>query len=150
MLLRDLARWHRAVAFPIAPAALIMSLPILCLRIDPELAGPGEPAKMLEYVWLTPDFPGSYFAPLVLHDSGGPLRNIVDMRAFPIPGGLRIVGLRRDFVGDAVWDSAPPGLQGTLPRARFTQRLRLGLPCWLPGVRCTQTGNNTLPPAPYP
>jgi hypothetical protein len=149
LLVRDLVRWRRAPAFPLAPLALAASLPLLCLRIDPVPALPGEPAKMVEYAWSAPDHTASYFGQLVMHDSAGPLRNVVDVRAFPIPGGLRVVAVRRDFVGDPAWDVAPPGLEGTVPRARYRSRLRFGLPCWLPGIRCNDVSNDTLPAAPF-
>ncbi len=148
LLVRDLLRWRRARAFPLAPLAFAVSLPLLCLQLVPVPVADTAPAKMLVYSGQTPGFDQSYFAPLLLRDSKGPMRSVVDLRAIPVPFGLRVFALTRDFAADPVWRTPPLGWVETQPPSRFAARLRIGLPCWMPGIRCLKAGNDQLPSPP--
>jgi hypothetical protein len=66
ILVRDLLHWRRAPAFPLAPTALLLSLPLLCLKAEPVVATAGEPAKMLLYDGSVPSFTGTYFGLLAV------------------------------------------------------------------------------------
>jgi hypothetical protein len=143
LLLRDvLARGTRRLALGALGATSI----ILCVHFNPVPAAPGGPAKMLDFPGASASFAGSYFGALTLNDAAGPLRNISDIRVFPIPGGLRAVELTRDVMLPVSWGpGAGPGTPGGAPIA-YKIQLGLGRPCWLPGVKCPEpAGSPEMP-----
>jgi hypothetical protein len=148
LLLRDLWRWRRAPGFPLAPVALAASVVPLCLRIVPAQVSDGTPAKMLVYAGPEPRFDAAYFGPLVLRDSAGAMRNVRDLRAIPVPGGMRVFALRRPFAADPAWETPPDGWHGDAPPVRYATRTAFGLPCWVPGFHCSKATNGLLPIVP--
>ncbi len=148
LLVRDVLRWRTAPAFPLAPLALALSMLPLCLRIVPVQAAADEPAKMLAYAGTEPGFEAAYFEPTVLRDSLGSLRNIEDFRVIPVPGGIRVLALRRPFGANPQWERSPTGWHDTAPPVRYKERVRFGRPCWLRTVHCENVSDDLLPPIP--
>ncbi|UPG73126.1 hypothetical protein MVG78_02805 [Roseomonas gilardii subsp. gilardii] len=148
LLLRDLLLWRRAPAFPLAPLALLASLPVLCLQLVPVEVPATAPARMLRYEGPAPGFDASYFGDAILLDEGRRLRNVHDIRLIPIPGGIRVFALRQPFLGTLDWAVPPPGEAALSPPRRYAARWRLGQPCWMPRVFCSREHNDLLPPVP--
>jgi len=146
--MREILRGRRGAWFPLAPSALAVSAAALCITVVPVPVPATGPARMLFYPGAPPGFDAAYFRPLVVRDDRGPLANIYDIRAFPVPGGMRLVALRRDFAGDVIWEAAPPGWSAAGPPERFAAGFRLGWPCWL--LPCRRVPNPLMPPAPLP
>jgi hypothetical protein len=118
---------RRGWAVPGAASAAILL--VLCLRVMPAPApvqAQGEARwRGLTLPGPTPNFEQSYFrTEAVLRDGVGEMRNIVDMRLYPIPQGTRLLALRRDIVPPV--EALP---EGARPVA---SRVVLGWPCWLP------------------
>lgn len=148
LLLRDLLRGRRAPAFPLAPLALLASVPLLCLQLVPvETASATAPARMLSYEGPAPGFDESFFGQATMLDDGRMLRNVRDIRLIPYPGGFRVFSLRQPFVGTPAWEVPPPGITAAPPR-RYAAAWRLGQPCWMPRVFCSRENNHLLPPVP--
>ena len=130
LLLRDLAHWRRNRPWP-AAAGLACAALLALLRVAPQ---PTQgPAKMLEFHGDAPGFDPSYFGDLIIQDAHGAMANITDMRAIPVPGGMRVIALTREFDGPVTLRPArglAPALVADTP-ARFAERLVLGRPCWL-------------------
>ncbi|MBV9653113.1 MAG: hypothetical protein JOZ42_00980 [Acetobacteraceae bacterium] len=149
-LLRDLVRPVTAARRIVAGASLAVTVLLGCVHLDPVPADEGAPAKMLTFSGGDPGFEQTYFAPLALRDASGELDNIRDMRAFPVPFGMRLIALRRDVRGETNWvaDHAPPGPIAQVPGHRWAVGVRLGRPCWVPRMRCARTINDQLPPVP--
>lgn len=149
MLLRDLFAPVTRTQRPVALASVAATAVLACLHLDPAPADAATPAKMLAYTGPDTGFMPVYFEKLELTDQAGPQTNIAQFRAFPVPSGLRVVGLQRDFTGDEHWVAGhgPPGpIAGSAP-LRYRIGVRLGRPCWFPGVRCAETiRNDQLPP----
>ncbi len=151
MLLRDLARPVVRSQRLIAVASLAGTAVLACLHLDPAPAEAGQPAKMLTFAGPDDGFAPLYFGALTVRDVSGELDNIRDMRAFPVPSGMRVIALARDFEGNERWEAghAPPGAIALAPARRWVVGVRLGRPCWLPGLRCAAAGpNDQLPPVP--
>jgi hypothetical protein len=136
MLLRDLLARSR-----LAWAALAMVLLLSAIRVTPRPAAADEPA-------LAIDIPGpaatedntTMAAELAAVDSYGPVQNITQMRAFAFPAGdgIRLIGLKRDFVGEVGWKAGhgPPMPVDPAPERRWAEHFSLGYPCWLPPHVC--------------
>ncbi len=151
MLLRDVLRPVVQSQRVIAAVSLAGAAVLACLHLDPEPAARGEPAKMLTFAGPEDGFAPLNFGALTVRDAVGDLRNVEDLRAFPVPSGMRVIALRRDFKGDEGWAAghAPPGPIGEAEPQRWAVGRRLGRPCWLPGVRCAEIGvNDQLPAVP--
>jgi hypothetical protein len=80
---------------------------------------------------------------LLASDSEGTLRNVIMMRAFPLPSGdgVRLIGLRRNFDGPVAWG---PGMgldmpASVSPERRWAEHVSLGYPCWLPPYPCKKS-----------
>jgi hypothetical protein len=150
MLLRDLVRpvvrSQRAIAAVSVAATAVLAF----VHLDPIAAGEGKPAKMLTFAGPDAGFDPLYFGALTMRDASGELGNIQDMRAFPVPSGMRVIALRRDFEGDESWvaDRRPLGAIAAAQPRRWAIGLSLGRPCWAPGVRCAALANDQLPPVP--
>ncbi len=131
--LRQLPRAPRLAQVAGVAAALLL----LAIRIDPVPAAPGEFARALDLPVPRPDsFQGVYFADTRLIDGLGPMRNINDMRLWPVGRGVRALGLRREFVLPMVdW----PGMDNG-PARPLAARTRVGWFCWLPPYACKRTG----------
>lgn len=151
LLVLDLVRWRRALPSYAAAGSLLVAGALASLRIAPRPAAPDEPAKMLVYHGPAPGFDQTYWGALILHDAGGTLANVSDMRAFPVPGGMRVIALSRPFAGPVAFDrsdSLPPGLVDGQPD-RFAEHWAIGWPCWLPAGACgPRERNGLLPPTP--
>jgi hypothetical protein len=110
---------------------------VSCVRVMPRPAGPDELANVV-------DIPGpaateantTMEALFTVIDDLGPVENIHVMRAYPFPAGdgVRLVGLRRDFLGEVKRGfSAGPDLSAaTQPQRRWAEHIGFGYPCWLP------------------
>lgn len=137
LLVRDLARPGRARR--IAVLSLAGTGVLLCLRCVPQAVAAQDPAKALDFAGPTPSFVETYLTkPLAIRDARGVLLNLADMRVILYPGGVRVVGLRRDLVGPVEWlpGKAPPGFDGTVPVARWANSIRLAWPPpWLSRAR---------------
>jgi len=151
LLVRDLARWPLPRASWPATAGLAIVVLLAPVRVAPRPAMPGEAAKMLEFHGPSPGFSDSYFGDFTVVDAAGHLRDIADVRAFPVPGGMRVIALRRPFVGGVRIESGqslPPALAASEP-TRWRERLVLGRPCWLALGRCgRRDATPLLPPLP--
>ena len=141
VLLQDLAR--RGAARKVAIGCLGAAALLLCVHLDPTPVESGTPAKMLLFPGLTAKFDEAYYAPVVLRDAVGDQANVYAVRAFPAPDGLRVVALRRPFMGDVAWAPGhapawPGAADGPTagPPIRWAIALRLGWPCWLPRSAC--------------
>jgi hypothetical protein len=151
LLLRDLASRMPARRRGVAAVSLAATLVVLCIHINPRRVGPDAPAQMLAFSGPAPGFDPSYFGPLNLIDARGRLANLIDMRAFPTPGGMRVLALRRAFEGAVAWEPghAPASPALALPTSRWGAGLSFGRPCWLPLIRCRfVTSSGLLPPPP--
>jgi len=145
---RDLLRWRRAPLFPLAPVAVAASLLLLCARVEPVEVAAGVPAKMLAYAGPPPGFDAAYFTELALRDSVGEMRGFGELRAIPVPGGMRVYALRRSFGDDPAWVVPPPGWAGDAAPVRYGMEWRLGVPCWTRLVACKKLGQSFLPREP--
>ncbi|WP_043832626.1 hypothetical protein [Muricoccus aerilatus] len=120
----QVVRWRGGRVLPaVASVAILL---VLSVRIMPAQARGEATWRGLQVAGPVPGMAESYFDMSVVHrDAAGELRNVLDMRLWPVPQGVRVLALRRDFV--------PPveGLaEGTVA---LVPRVGLGWPCWLPG-----------------
>jgi hypothetical protein len=123
-------------------AALAFVFLLSCIRVTPRPAAADEPA-------LAIDMPGiaateantSRVHQLAVRDSAGEMgQENMAMRSLPFPlgDGVRILGLKRDFVGDVAWVPGrgmvmPPDAP---PERRWAEQIGFGYPCWLPPHPC--------------
>jgi len=151
LLVLDLVRWRRAAPSYAAAGGLAVVGLLATVRIAPRPVGPGEPAKMLEFPGPAPGFDQSNFGNFTLRDAQGPLRNVPEIRAIPVPGGMRVIALTRDIEGPVVFEPGhgfAPALVAAEP-LRFGAGLVLGRPCWLAAFVCGRRPvNDLLPPPP--
>lgn len=134
LLFRPAAQQHpRRRAAAAAVACLLAAVPVLCLRIEPNEVGPGENAKAVDFAAPAPPYLETYLAELSAQDGLGIQQNISEVRAVPTLGGVRLFGLKRDFVGPVAWAAgrAPPGLEGIVATRRWNTSLRFRWPAWL-------------------
>jgi hypothetical protein len=129
--------------------ALSLTVPLLCLKAVPVQATGDAPAKMLAYDGPPLPFQQTYFGLLKMHDASGPLRTFLDIKAVPVPSGVRVFALSRDFAADPEWDTLPFGWPSSPAPTRWAVRYRFGRPCWLPRAHCFKIGNNALPETPW-
>ncbi len=148
LFLRDLLLWRRAALFPLSFVSAAVSIPILCINLVPAEVPADKPAKMLVFGGSPPAFDQAYFGAIALRDAAGEMRGVQNMRAIPVPFGMRVLALTRDFEGEPVWTLPPSGWTEAGPPVRYGARLRLGRPCWLRAFRCHTATNDQLPPAP--
>lgn len=150
--------WLRAVRRVPLRAGLILALVMLptALRIEPEAAGPNEPARLAVFASPSTPFSDVYFSRSVVVDRTGAQMNLLDVHLVPNQAGLVLAEpLRRPFMGDEQWlwpGQDPlnrPGaafasfqdtpLPGAFPRqdvGRYRPHVTLGWPCWLPPYDC--------------
>ena len=133
LLLRDLIRSGRPRS--IALASLAASAFALCVRVVPVPAQADQPAKAIDFAGSNPPFLDTFFSGrLALRDGLGTLVDTTAIRTFIYPGGVRVVGLRRDIVGPVAWlpGRAPQGFETAEPVARWGMALSLQWPpAWL-------------------
>jgi hypothetical protein len=139
-LVRDLFAKRRS-----AWAVLAIVFPLSCIRVSPRPADPGEGAVAVDLPGAAASEENSANATaLVAEDAVGPLPNITMMRAFPLPSepGLRLIAVRRDFVGPVSWALGPglPVPADAPPQQRWAERIGFGYPCWLPPRLCNKPG----------
>jgi len=125
----------------LAWAALAVVFLLSCIRVTPQPAGPHELANMV-------DIPGpaategntTMETQLFVVDDLGIAPNVFTMRAFPFPSGdgVRLIGLRRDFLGTIKRGFGPgPDISAaTGPQRRWAEHIGFGYPCWLPAGAC--------------
>jgi len=146
LLLQDLvlpsSRMRRAVAVGSTVASAI----ILCMHLEPRPATDTEPSKMVDLPGPPLAFTEAYYGHWSMQDNDGVLPNISAVRGIPTQAGMRVVALRRPFVGPVRWVQEIPGWQsGDANPLRWRVDLRMGSPCWL--VRCyARTSSAQLPP----
>jgi len=131
LLLQALVR-RRPSAWATLTAIFLLS----CVQVTPRPAGPLEPAKMV-------DIPGpkateadtTLELALFVVDDLGIAPNAVMMRAFPFPegDGVRLIGIRRDLVGEIRRGFSPgPDIStASGPQRRWAEHVGFGYPCWL-------------------
>ncbi len=74
-----------------------------------------------------------YFGDHSLSEGGRTFGHFTDFRAFPIPGGMMVLPLRRLPHADGVLRFDPAvRLDPTVPPALLRQDMMFGLPCWVP------------------
>ena len=72
-----------------------------------------------------------------IRDCGGIRRNILQFRAIPDSGGVRLIALQDPFAGPVAFVADDPrGTGGSGTPARWGASVGLGWPCWLPPYRC--------------
>jgi hypothetical protein len=80
---------------------------------------------------------------LFVVDDLGIASNVIVMRAFPFPSGdgVRLIGLRRDFLGEIRRGFSPgPDISAaTGPQRRWAEHIGFGFPCWLPAGACKKS-----------
>ena len=88
-----------------AAVALVLVLVASAIHVSPrEVPADGsQPAVAIDAVGEKTADENAYFGPLIIRDDRGMMTNINDMRVLPTPDGLRLIGLRRDFVGPIAW-----------------------------------------------
>jgi hypothetical protein len=150
LLVRDLVRWRWAVPQVASAAALVLLAGLSLLRVAPVAVAADAPAKMLIFHGDAPGFDPSYFGDWAVRDAAGTQDNVTAVRGFPVPGGMRVIALRRPFVGEVTLERAgglPPGLAAAVPE-RFGAAVVPGRPCWVPFSFCGRRPANTLMPPP--
>ena len=139
LLLRELlaAGNRRRVA---AAFALVAVVAVTAIHVAPRPvpADGSEPAVVVDIIGEHTNDENAYFGPLMIQDGLSPMTNINDMRVLPTPTGLRLIGLRRDFVGPVRWlaDHSPAGPLIPHQMERYGTRIEFGYPCWLPPYAC--------------
>ncbi|HTJ64406.1 MAG TPA: hypothetical protein VL899_11400 [Alphaproteobacteria bacterium] len=132
----------------LACAALAVTLLLSCVRVTPRLAGPREMANAIDLPGPTTTEANTTMSEgLAIVDDKGPVANISNMRAFPMPlgQGVRFIGLRRNFAGAVTWlpgQGLPMSLDPA-PQVRWAEHIGFGYPCWLPPLACKHP---VLPP----
>lgn len=129
LLVRDLAgkRWPRGVAV----AAIIGTAALLCVRVVPRAVSADEPAKAVDFAGPMPPFVDTFLmGALAVRDANGVLHDYSDFRGLIYPGGVRVIGIRRELTGPVEWvpGSAPQGFERTIPDARWAELIRLAWP----------------------
>jgi hypothetical protein len=131
---------RRRLAWVALAAVFLLS----CIRVTPRAAGPHELANMV-------DIPGpaateadtTMETQLSVVDDLGIAPNVMVMRAFPFPSGdgVRLIGLRRDFLGEVKRGFSPgPDISAaTGPQRRWAEQIGFGFPCWLPASGCKRS-----------
>lgn len=124
----------------LALAGLAVALILFCIRIDPVETADGSPARMIIFPGPKIDFDKIYFGPyyavrdekgaLYIGNHDGERREI---KGIPVPEGVRLFGLTRDFGVDFAWVDRPDHWVETGPGRRFSARFGFGWPC----PRCT-------------
>ena len=150
LLLRDLVLWRRAWPSYVAAGSLGAAVLLSLVRVAPVVAPPGAPAKMLEFHGPAPGFDQSYMDELILRDEHGPMANVANVRAFPVPGGMRVVALSRPIEGAVSFDPGhhlPIAVLEAEP-VRYVARAQFGRPCWLSRWMCGRRETNGLLPPP--
>lgn len=151
LLVRDLVARPRLSSGLVAARArwvgwgsVAVTLMVLCLRVVPVPAKAGERAKAVDFAGPIPSFEDTYMAGhLVLNDKDGAMNDYTTIRGFLYPGGVRVIGIRRDMRGPVAWEPghAPPGFEGAPPSARWVTSVQLAWPpSWLrraakPGIQ---------------
>lgn len=148
LLVRDLLCWRRAPMFPLAPVALLASVPVMLMQAEPLEVPAGVPAKMLAYVGPPLGFDDSYPAKLALQDSMGEVRGLGELRAVPMVGGMRVYALRRPFGDGPAWLEPPANWRDGLAPTRYAIRWSAGLPCWMRLAACERTAQSLMPREP--
>ena len=130
-LLQDLLAPARVRTRALAGASVVATLLVLSLRVVPAPVGPDRPAKAIDFAGPAAPFWDTFLGGrLALRDADGVMREGHDIRGFLYPGGVRVIGLRRDLVGAVEWlpGGAPIGYEGSQPSARWVPSLRLSWP----------------------
>jgi hypothetical protein len=128
--------------------ALIATLLILCIRLEPKPAAANEPAKMIEFPGISAEFGAAYFGQWALRDESSELGNVIFVRGVPTPNGLRVLALRRPIAGAVTWIANPVGWQATEPPLRWRIGFSIGRPCWLAFLHCKRPPISSLLPPP--
>jgi hypothetical protein len=139
LLFKEL-RLRRRMAWTALAVVLLLS----CIRVTPRPAGPDEAANAVDIDGpVATEGNTTMNTRLLASDSEGTLRNVIMMRAFPLPSGdgVRLIGLRRNFDGPVAWG---PGMgldmpASVSPERRWAEHVSLGYPCWLPPYPCKKS-----------
>jgi hypothetical protein len=128
----------------LAWAALAAVFLLSCIRVTPRPAGPQELANMVDIPGPAATEVNTTMQPqFVISDDLGTAQNVVMVRAFPFPSGngVRVIGLRRDFLGSVGWGPGPgPDISAAAgPQRRWAEQIGFGYPCWLPPGNCKKS-----------
>jgi len=139
LLLGELFRGRR-----LAWAALAAVFLLSCIRVTPRPAGPNELANMVDIPGPAATEADTTMEPrLFVVDDLGTALNVITMRAFPFPSGdgVRVIGLRRDFLGTVKrgFSPGPDMSAATGPQRRWAEQIGFGFPCWLPAGACKRS-----------
>jgi hypothetical protein len=149
LLVRDLIRPATPGRRWVAGLSLAATAVLLCLHLSPVPAAAGEPAKMLRFSGAPPGFDAVYGSGWVAADDAGTLRSPEQVRAIPVPDGLRVFAFRRAIREGWRWIEPPAGWTNAAPPSRWRIGISLGQPCWIKLVRCPrQPEDDLLPPSP--
>jgi hypothetical protein len=148
LLVQDLLLPQTRRRRAIGGLALIATLLMLCIHLEPKPAAASEPAKMVEFSGIRSEFATPYFGQWALRDGSGELRNVSFVRGVPTPSGLRIVALRRPITGAVDWSANPAGWQTTEPPLRWRIGVSIGRPCWVAFLHCKRPPSSALLPPP--
>ena len=135
LLVRDLIRPRCAWARWAGAGSIAVALVVLCLRLEPAPVTAEQPAKAVDFAGPLPPYLDTLFiASLRLRDASGEMTNLTDFRTILYPGGVRVIGLRRDISGSVSWlrGHAPVGFETAAPAARWAAHLSAAWPpVWL-------------------
>jgi hypothetical protein len=134
-LLRELFAGRRRIAV----ASLVVTVLALSIRIAAVPVGGEGPARMVQFPGLRIPWAQSYFnTTAALKDSRGELASINGIRILPDSDGVRVIALRREFVGPVAWvqGKAPSPQAYQIAPRRWGEHVTFGYPCWLPPYPC--------------
>jgi hypothetical protein len=120
----------------LAWTALAVVFLLSCIRVTPRPADSHELANMVDIPGPAATDGDTMMEPrLFVVDDLGIVQNVTVMRAFPFPSGdgVRLIGLRRDFLGTIKrgFSVGPDIAASTGPQRRWAEQIGFGYPCWL-------------------
>ena len=117
--------------------ALLATLVVSGIRLNPVAAAKGHPARMLQYESGPLKWKATYFGDEHVSDQLGAFENVLTMRVLPDSQGFRVISLSRPFTGDLTWqDSTGAVMPANNVPKRWAVDVGYGWPCWLPPYAC--------------
>jgi hypothetical protein len=117
---------------------LAVIIGILSIRIVPVRAAPDDEVEMIQYSAPPMDWDETHMHDWPFSDARGEM-GLLGIRVMSDLQGIRLLPQRRSIVGVLEWPGAPVALNK--PPVRWTARVAVGYPCWLPPYPCRR-----LPP----
>ncbi|MFL9963479.1 hypothetical protein PQR02_20890 [Paraburkholderia sediminicola] len=133
LLIQRLFQRRRAIPL----AALIASLVLLSIRLEPREVPAGSPALMVNTQFDCGGWANTYMGRFTIADAKGQLESVYGVRALPMPEGVRFIAIRRPLVGNAAFvkgcaDASTGAAGGAGAQTHWNTRVRFGRPAWLP------------------